>query len=260
MEHTQEPGAEHPAHTEHEHGEEREHREHREAKRSRDRHHRHGRHHGRPEPLTDEPVGTTPEALAEAFFGIGRLLRGRGTYRSARPRGDGLTFARGALLAALDSDGPQRMGRLAHRLGVVPRTITPMVDALEDGGLVVREVDPDDRRATMLHITEGGRSELTRSRSDRRSSIDEVFTVLSDSERTTLAGVLDKLRSAARQGLERDRDEGPDEGSSGPSGPDADSESGPRGRRGRGGRGRGERGPRRRYSWPAPMSYRRDLE
>jgi DNA-binding MarR family transcriptional regulator len=214
-----------------------------EPDRLRHHHHGRGRRHERPEPLTDEPVGTTPEALAEAFLGVGRLLRGRGRYRPERPRRDGLTFARGALLAALETEGPQRMGHLAHRLGVVPRTITPMVDALEDGGLVTREADPDDRRATVLRITDAGRTELTRSRSDRRSTVDEVFTALSDAERGTLAGLLDKLRSAARIGLERDGLR--------------------RGRPGRRGRGRGpgsERRPRRREVLHLRSFYRHDAE
>jgi DNA-binding MarR family transcriptional regulator len=229
---------------------------------TRHRHHRHGHRHERPEPFTDTPVGTTPEALAEAFFGIGRLLRGRGSYRSSGPRRDRLTFARGALLAALDTDGPQRMGHLAHRLGVVPRTITPMVDALEDGGLVTREDDPDDRRATMLRITDAGRSELTRSRSDRKSTIGEVFEVLSDNERTVLAGVLDKLRAAARTGLERDRDSRstrlPTEGDDS-YGDDRDDD--PESRSGRRGRGRGPRGrrERRREGWHPRFSSRREI-
>jgi DNA-binding MarR family transcriptional regulator len=228
---------------------------------TRHHHHRHGHRHERPEPFTDEPVGTTPEALAEAFFGVGRLLRGRGSYRSAGPRRDRLTFARGALLAALDTDGPQRMGHLAHRLGVVPRTITPMVDALEDSGLVTREDDPDDRRATMLRITDAGRSELTRSRSDRKSTIDEVFEVLSDSERTELAGALDKLRAAARTGLERDRDPSstrfPTEGDDSFA---EDADNGPGSRSGRRGRGRGPRGrrQRRRDGWHPRLSTRRE--
>ncbi|MDX6366975.1 MAG: hypothetical protein QOK30_2051 [Nocardioidaceae bacterium] len=236
--------------------------EHGDPRPTRHRHHRHAHRHQRPEPFTDTPVGTTPEALAEAFFGIGRLLRGRGSYRSAGPRRDRLTFARGALLAALDTDGPQRMGHLAHRLGVVPRTITPMVDALEEGGLVTREDDPDDRRATMLRITDAGRSELTRSRSDRKSTFDEVFEVLSDNERTVLAGVLDKLRAAARTGLERDRDPRstrlPTEGDdSYADDPDDDPES----RSGRRGRGRGPRGrrERRREGWHPRFSSRREI-
>jgi DNA-binding MarR family transcriptional regulator len=204
------------------------------------RHHGRGRRRSGPESLTDEPVGTTPEALAEAFLGIGRLLRGRGRFRPERPRREGLTFARGALLAALETEGPQRMGHLAHRLGVVPRTITPMVDALEDSGLVVREDDPDDRRATMLHITDAGRTELTRSRSDRRSTVDEVFTVLSDSERSTLADLLDKLRTAARSGLERDPDEETPDGLL-----SDEIESLREARGGRRGRGRGPRSERR---------------
>jgi hypothetical protein len=133
-----------------------------------------------------------------------------------------------------------------------------MVDALEDGGLVTREDDPDDRRATVLRITDAGRTELTRSRSDRRSTVDEVFTALSDAERGTLAGLLDKLRSAARIGLERD--------------PDVDSQEGPtsdeadalrRARPGRRGHGRGprsERRPRRHEVLHLRSFHRHDTE
>jgi DNA-binding MarR family transcriptional regulator len=229
---------------------------------TRHRHHRHSARRERPEAFTDEPVGTTPEALAEAFFGVGRLLRGRGSYRSAGPRRDRLTFARGALLAALDTDGPQRMGHLAHRLGVVPRTITPMVDALEEGGLVTREDDPDDRRATMLRITDDGRAELSRSRSDRKSTIDEVFEVLSETERTVLAGVLDKLRAAARTGLERDRD--PRVAGLATDGDDAygdEPDDDPGSRSARRGRGRGPRGrrERRRDGWHPRFSSRPEI-
>jgi DNA-binding MarR family transcriptional regulator len=229
---------------------------------TRHRHHRHSARRERPEAFTDEPVGTTHEALAEAFFGVGRLLRGRGSYRSAGPRRDRLTFARGALLAALDTDGPQRMGHLAHRLGVVPRTITPMVDALEEGGLVTREDDPDDRRATMLRITDDGRAELSRSRSDRKSTIDEVFEVLSETERTVLAGVLDKLRAAARTGLERDRD--PRVAGLATDGDDAygdEPDDDPGSRSARRGRGRGPRGrrERRRDGWHPRFSSRPEI-
>lgn len=185
--------------------------------------------------LTDQPIGTEPEALAEAFVGIGQLLRARARaqHRGAHRRDRGLTFARAALLAALDSDGPQRMGELAHRLGVVPRTVTPMVDALAADGLLVREPDPDDRRATLLRITEAGTAELGRTRSERQSTLDDVFAALSQPEREALAGILDRLRTAARDGLDpTDVDAGP--------GPDGEPHGGPGGGfRNRPGRGRG---------------------
>ncbi len=153
--------------------------------------------------LSDQPVGTTAEALAEAFLAVGQLLRARArSHRGGQRRASGLTFARAALLAALDTDGPQRMGQLAHRVGVVPRTVTPMVDALEDDGLLVREPDPDDRRATLLRITAAGIAELTRTRSDRASAVDEVFAALGEEERGAVAAALEKLRTAARAGLD----------------------------------------------------------
>jgi len=217
-----------------------------------DRHHHHHRGRGRgrlgrgrpgrrPDLqalLSDQPIGTTAEALAEAFLGVGQLLRARARAQHEGPRRPrGLTFARSALLATLDSDGPQRMGQLAHRLGVVPRTVTPMVDALEGEGLLARDPDPFDRRATLLRITDAGTAELNRTRSDRRGAVDEVFAALDDDERGVLAGVLDKLRAAARAGLDPatvdDRPEGPP----GEEGADCD----PGARLGGRGRGRGLR-------------------
>lgn len=166
--------------------------------------HGHGRRGARLATLwTDAPIGTGPEALAEAFLGVGQLLRARGRVQGGWQRRAGrLTFARSALLAALDTDSPQRMGELAHRLGVVPRTVTPMVDALEADGLLEREPDPDDRRATLLRITAAGTAELARTRSDRQSSLDEVFAGLTEPDREALARILQLLRGAARQGLD----------------------------------------------------------
>lgn len=212
-----------------------------------DRHRRRGRgRFGRPDSrpdlqalLSDQPVGTTAEELAEAFLGVGQLLRARArSHRGGQRRPAGLTFARAALLAALDTDGPQRMGQLAHRVGVVPRTVTPMVDALEDEGLLAREPDPDDRRATLLRITDEGTAELSRTRSDRRSAVDEVFAALSEEERSTLADALGKLRTAARAGLDpaavtRPPHGGPPEGDE-PHGDHVPQHSRGRGRHGRG--------------------------
>lgn len=201
--------------------------------------------------LSDQPIGTTAEALGEAFLGVGQLLRARArSHRGGQRRPAGLTFARAALLAALETDGPQRMGQLAHRLGVVPRTVTPMVDALEDEGLVVREADPDDRRATLLRITEDGVAELSRTRSDRRSAVDEVFAALSDDERSGLAGALEKLRTAARAGLDP-------AGVAGPSTDGSDPEDRSERHDGFGpqrGRGRGRRRPPHHHS---PAHHRR---
>ena len=48
------------------------------------------------------------------------------------------------------------MTELADRLGIVPRSVTTVVDALEEAGLVRREIDPRNRRAILLRLTDQG--------------------------------------------------------------------------------------------------------
>ena len=59
-------------------------------------------------------------------------------------------------MAQLHRMGPSNQRTLAEALQVTPRNITGLVDALEDTGLVARSRQPDDRRATLVSLTEAG--------------------------------------------------------------------------------------------------------
>lgn len=67
-----------------------------------------------------------------------------------------LTYPRLRLLAALHSGGPAKMTDLAAQLGISPRNMTALVDALEQARLVARRPHPRDRRATLIELTPGG--------------------------------------------------------------------------------------------------------
>ena len=66
-----------------------------------------------------------------------------------------------ALRMIARSEEPLRMTELADRLGIVPRSVTTVVDALEEAGLVRREIDPRNRRAILLHLTDRGTPSAT---------------------------------------------------------------------------------------------------
>jgi DNA-binding MarR family transcriptional regulator len=65
----------------------------------------------------------------------------------------GMSYARGRVVAALHASGPVKMRVLSEAVGVRPRTITDLVDALEADGWVERRADRDDRRATIVALT-----------------------------------------------------------------------------------------------------------
>jgi DNA-binding MarR family transcriptional regulator len=65
----------------------------------------------------------------------------------------GMSYARGRVVAALQASGPVLMRALSQDVGVTPRTITGLVDALEADGWVQRRPHPTDRRATIASLT-----------------------------------------------------------------------------------------------------------
>jgi DNA-binding MarR family transcriptional regulator len=70
---------------------------------------------------------------------------------------DGVTASRAPLLWYVGQHGPSTQRALADALGVAPRTVTGLVDALEETGFVTREPHPTDRRATLVTFTPRGR-------------------------------------------------------------------------------------------------------
>ena len=65
----------------------------------------------------------------------------------------GMSYARGRVVAALTVSGPVLMRALSEAVGVTPRTITGLIDALEKDGWVQRRAHPTDRRATIVALT-----------------------------------------------------------------------------------------------------------
>ena len=67
------------------------------------------------------------------------------------------------LLVRLESAGRQRATDLAAYFGVGKATMSRQLRALEGLGLVARETDPADGRASLVHLTDEGRARFRRS-------------------------------------------------------------------------------------------------
>lgn len=105
----------------------------------------------------------------------------------------GLSPSQARALRVLADAGPERplrMVRLAEELRIVPRSLTPVVDALEEAGLVRRQTDPGNRRSTLVLITPEGRAASDRARDARRQAGEELFAVLSEEQREQLRELL----------------------------------------------------------------------
>jgi DNA-binding MarR family transcriptional regulator len=103
----------------------------------------------------------------------------------------GLTPAQERALRMITrSEEPPRMAEIAGRLGIVPRSLTPVIDALEAAGLVRRSIDPRNRRAILLHLTEHGTAVRDDLRQARRRAAEELFAPLPAEDRKALGELL----------------------------------------------------------------------
>jgi len=108
-------------------------------------------------------VGTDPGDADLAVSIVGRLFRLAPQLTDLLDLGAreyGMGFARGRVLWALQESGPVVMRALSQRLGISPRTVTGLIDALEADGWVTRSPHPDDRRATIIAITPAAETAL----------------------------------------------------------------------------------------------------
>ena len=97
------------------------------------------------------------------------------------------------MITRSDSEEPPRMTELADRLGIVPRSLTTVIDALERAGLVHREIDPRNRRAILLHLTDRGTAVRDDMREARRRAAEDLFAPLPAEDRKALAELLSRL-------------------------------------------------------------------
>jgi DNA-binding MarR family transcriptional regulator len=94
-------------------------------------------------------------------------------------------------LAAADERHSQR--DIADLLRLDPSQVVALVDDLQRRGLVVREPDPDDRRAKMVVATEEGRHVHAAAADAAREAEHELLAPLDDAERRLLRNLLTRV-------------------------------------------------------------------
>jgi DNA-binding MarR family transcriptional regulator len=107
-----------------------------------------------------------------------------------------LSYDRARVLETLHCNGPRRMRDIADQVDLPARNLTAVADTLETEHLVRRTPHPTDRRATLLELTDAGRSAIESALAPRLMEIDALFDVLSTTEKATLLRGLKRLVDA----------------------------------------------------------------
>src|SRR5271163_369479 len=100
-------------------------------------------------------------------------------------RGTSLTSIN--VLAALAAEGPSRLTALATATGIAQPAMTQLVGRMDREGLVVRLIDPEDGRATLVAITDAGRALRSEQHRSTHERMAELLDRLSADDQATLA-------------------------------------------------------------------------
>ena len=142
-----------------------------------------------------------PESVRALSEEVIRLQRAFGLMRQqiANTRttsGDGVEWAAYGLLFQLVNSGPRRSSALAEAACVDPSTVSRQVAQLVKAGLVERQSDPEDGRASLLVATDQGRAAYAAKQEHRARIFDHVLDGWAPRDVDTLARLLSQFNDS----------------------------------------------------------------
>jgi DNA-binding MarR family transcriptional regulator len=140
--------------------------------------------------------------IGETVARVSRRLRA-GSARRLAPFG--LTDGQARALRMVGrARSPLRMSEIARRIQIVPRSATTIIEGLESKGLVVREIDPDDRRSILVRMTGAGTRLYIEIGRARDKAAVELFGNLEQKDQEALLALLGAAERAGESGRAAD--------------------------------------------------------
>jgi DNA-binding MarR family transcriptional regulator len=131
---------------------------------------------------------------------LGRLKR---RFREQGGRGDlasSLTSSQIAVILRLDQDGPATVSSLARAEGMRPQSMSAVIAALDESGLVAGSADPNDGRQTLMSLTKSCKKWIEDGRAARQDWLTQAIQrKLSPQEQKKISAALDLLARLAEE-------------------------------------------------------------
>ena len=87
-----------------------------------------------------------------------------------------------------------RQKQLTEEMRINASTMSEFISHLETGGFVERNIDPTDKRATLITLTEKGRTRAHELQDERKEKLTQLFSPLTEDEQKELFRLLNKLQ------------------------------------------------------------------
>jgi len=122
-----------------------------------------------------------------------------GSYLEPTASKLGVTQAEAHVLAQLARHGPTPIATLHHRFGHKRSTLTNILDRLEQRRFVRRELNPNDRRSFLVHLTPAGQR-AARSVTDALDHLERELTAhVGNRDLAGIAAGVEGLRTVVRE-------------------------------------------------------------
>jgi DNA-binding MarR family transcriptional regulator len=118
--------------------------------------------------VTVQDAATAEEAVLRLVMAMGKRFR-------TRIDGDAVDPSQAAILYSLSCRGALRVGDLAESMRLDASTVSRHVHQLQEHGLIRRDPDPADGRASIVDVTEEGRTALQATFDQRRAVVTEAL-------------------------------------------------------------------------------------
>lgn len=115
--------------------------------------------------------------------------------------GLGLCWSDFGVLEALLHKGPLPVKAIGEKVLLTSGSMTAAIDRLEERGLVARGSAPDDRRSTIVRLTDEGHKVTLKLFAAHERDMEQAVAGLSEEERAEAAEVLRKLGRTAEDTL-----------------------------------------------------------
>lgn len=112
--------------------------------------------------------------------------------------GNGLSMWAYAVLVGLGDEPVRTQAALADAIGADKSRVIPVLDELQERGLITRRPDPSDRRVRLVAITPAGRRVRERAQAEVRRAEDELLDRLPPADRQAFLRSLRALSDAVR--------------------------------------------------------------
>jgi DNA-binding MarR family transcriptional regulator len=139
--------------------------------------------------VTDAKASTLTSRLRLAVVRLNRRLR-------AQRANSTVSLTQVSAMSTLYKCGPLTPGELATREGVQPPSMTRVLSALEEMGIVSRKPHPSDGRQAIVELTDLGRKMVVEDITAREAWLDHRLNTLTEDERAVLsraAEIIDRM-------------------------------------------------------------------